>query len=80
MVDVEGSEAEVTSDVFEDDVDSNTFSDTLNFEVEPATDPESRVYDVAGNFNFTVSMFDHHLKALSLLFGDLTFKSSIVLL
>ena len=77
---VKGSEVEATSSVSESDVDSNTFFDTLNFEVEPAADPESRVLDVAGNFTFTVYTFDHHLKALSSLFRDLAFKFSIVLL
>ena len=80
VVNVKGSEVEATSSVSESDVDSNTFFDTLNFEVEPAADPESRVLDVAGNFTFTVYTFDHHLKALSSLFRDLAFKFSIVLL
>lgn len=80
VVNVKGCEAEATSGVSESDVDSNTFFDTFNFGEEPAADPESRVLDVAGNFTFTISTLDQHLKALSSLFGDSAFKFSIVLL
>ena len=57
------SEADITLDLSEDNLDGNTFSDSLDFKMKPAADPEYRLLDVFFHLNFLPRPFTNHRAA-----------------